>query len=301
MMKFAAIDIGSNAIRFLNSNVYINGDPMHPLVRKAALYRVPVRLGEDAFRRGRISKSKCDHLLHTMHAFRHLLQVFEPLDWMACATSAMREASNGTEIINRIYEETGVDINIIDGGTEAEMICSSTIAERLDSGRPYLYVDIGGGSTEISLFRNQKREISRSFNIGTIRILEGLVSSQQWKEMANWLQQITSDCYRLAGIGSGGNINKIAKMAGRREDAPLSVARLEKTHSAISSLTYEQRMRKLGLRPDRADVIVPAGEIILFVMHHCNINKLFVPKVGLSDGIIHHLYYRYTQQVAVSR
>ncbi|UCZ55860.1 exopolyphosphatase [Desulfurispirillum indicum] len=289
MMKLAAIDIGSNAVRLLISHVYENGDSS-PLIKKASLYRVPVRLGEDAFTRGHISEKKAQHLVKTMVAFRNLLDVIEPAACMACATSAMREADNGQEVMERVLNESGIQIHIIDGGMEADMICSNAIAEKLNHSKSYLYIDIGGGSTELSFFSGGKRLESRSFDIGTIRILEGLVSSERWKEMGSWIKSTTKGHSPILGIGSGGNINKIAKIAEKDSTSPLSLARMQKVHQHIQSHTYEERMRKLGLRPDRADVIVPAGEIILFVMEAARMSKLLVPKIGLSDGIIHHLY-----------
>ena len=288
-MKFAAIDVGSNAVRLLFCNVFQKPDGEN-VFKKASLIRVPIRLGEDAFSNQYITKDKEDKLVNTMIAFKHLITVHDVISFRACATSAMREALNGDQIANRIYTESGIKLEIIDGKKEAEIIYSNHIAEQLSNKRPYLYIDVGGGSTELTMFDEGKIIDSISFNIGTIRILQNKISKSSWNEMKDWLVKVTNKYANIGGIGSGGNINKLVNLAKKKEERQISNAKLKEIYSQLSVYSLEERITILGLNPDRADVIIPATEIFLFVMKHANIDKIMVPQIGLSDGIIHLLY-----------
>ena len=287
-MKFAAIDIGSNAVRLLFCNVYLGKG--EPIFKKAELIRVPLRLGDDAFLAGKISDRKAEHLVKSMHAFKHLIEVNEAIDYRACATSAMREASNSNEIIARVKNETGIQIEVIDGATEADIIYSNHIAEHLSKESSYLYIDVGGGSTEITLFNNNKVVASRSFNIGTIRLLHDKVTKEQWSEFKDWIKLTTANFKPLVAIGSGGNINKIFAMSRKKQNKPITYTKVKSIYEILNASTYEERIRDLGLKPDRADVILPACRIFLTVLKIAEISKMYVPQIGLSDGIVHLLF-----------
>ncbi len=288
-MKFAAIDIGSNAVRLLFSNVIENGEVSF---KKEELIRVPIRLGEDSFLQKRISDDKVDKLVFTMIAFSHLMKVFMPLGYRACATSAMRDAENGYQIIQRIKLESGLDIEIIDGKKEAEIIYSNHIAEHLEEDKSYIYIDVGGGSTEITLFSNHRIVASKSFNIGTIRLLHNQISKEQWNDFKEWVKVTTLPYKPIMAIGSGGNINKIYKML-RKKDKPINFMELKALSDLLNSYTFDDRMKILGLNPDRADVIVPAAKIFRTVMKAAMAPEIIVPQIGMSDGIIHLLYENY--------
>jgi exopolyphosphatase / guanosine-5'-triphosphate,3'-diphosphate pyrophosphatase len=287
-MKFAAIDIGSNAVRLLIGNVYetMNG----PVFKKADLVRIPLRLGEDAFVNKRISAEKTEKLLLAMKSFRHLIDFYEVDDYKACATSAMREAKNALEIVQRIGAEAGIAIEIIDGKTEAEIIYANHVAEELDPQNDYLYIDVGGGSTELTLFSHNAIVASRSFNIGTIRLLNELVTKETWTEMKEWIKANTNNSKNLTAIGSGGNINKIFKMSRKKQNRPLTFKKLLEIHDFIESFSMKERIEVLGLNADRADVIQPAAKIFLTVMKAGAIDKIYVPQIGMADGLIHLLY-----------
>ncbi len=287
-MKFAAIDIGSNAVRLLFSQVFEY--ERNTIFKKDALFRVPIRLGEDVFGAGRISDEKANSLVSTMIAFRHLIEAYHPVDYMACATSAMREAKNGSRVVNRIKREAKIDLNLIEGKEEAEIIYSNQIAEQLDRGGNYLYVDVGGGSTEITLISKSEIVTSQSFNLGTVRILKEQVDKSRWQEMKDWLKENTKDFEQISGIGSGGNINKVFKLSRKKEGKSLSYKNIKEIYEHINSYSRTGRIEILGLRPDRADVIIPACEIYLSIMKWAKIKRLFVPQIGLSDGIVHVLY-----------
>jgi len=295
-LKFAAIDIGSNAVRLLLSGVF---EEAHSATfRKMSLIRMPLRLGDDAFSHKVISDRKVSQLVKTMVGFKHLIDAFGPLDLMACATSAMREAENGAEICHRILAESGIAVDIIDGVREAQLIFENKSADLLGGNGAYLYVDIGGGSTDITLFSQGRIITSASFNIGTIRLLEGLVSKTQWKQMKLWLKNSTAGHSSLAAIGSGGNINKVFRLANCKNGKPLSENKMMKVRRFLKHFTVEQRIRELALRPDRADVIIPALDIYLRVMKWSGIRKIFVPQVGLADGIVRILYDRHKNRSA---
>lgn len=289
-MKFAAIDIGSNAVRLLFAQVFEFKDKT--VFKKDALYRVPIRLGEDVFTGEKISNEKIDNLVDTMIAFNHLIKAYHPLSYMACATSAMRESANKNEIIAKVKKKAGVDIEIIDGEREAEIIYTNHIAGNLDKNGNYFYIDVGGGSTEITLISESKIVNSQSFNVGTVRLLKNQVKKSEWQKMKEWLKDQTLYYKLIEGIGSGGNINKIYNMTSKKNGKPINKKNIKDLYKKLISLSYEDRISKLGLRPDRADVIVPAAEIFLSVFKWGKIKKMFVPQFGLSDGIIHVLYER---------
>jgi exopolyphosphatase/guanosine-5'-triphosphate,3'-diphosphate pyrophosphatase len=291
-LNFAAIDIGSNAIRLLLTGVFEDGHS--PTFRKMSLIRMPVRLGDDAFTQKFISEQKVFQLVKTMTGFKQLIDAYQPLDYMACATSAMREAKNGPEICERILQESGIKVDIIDGKREAEIIFENKSANLFGGNSAYLDVDIGGGSTEITLFSEGRIISSRSFNIGTIRLLEGLIAKTYWKKMKQWLKNYTAPySASIAAIGSGGNINKVFRLANRKDGKPLSYDKMMKVRRFLKHFTVEQRITELGLRPDRADVIIPALDIYLKIMKWAGIRNIYVPIIGLADGIVRILYNNY--------
>ncbi len=287
MYKYAAVDIGSNAVRLLLCNVSEEHGQTH--FNKGELVRMPLRLGEDVFSTGRISSKRGLNFIKTMHAFRLLIDVFEPNAYRACATASLREAENGSELVKQVMKECGLKIEIIDGKTEAELIYSNHTEEQLNHNRAYLYIDVGGGSTEITLFDQGKWLASRSFNIGTLRWLQGRVSMDHWEEMKNWVKEITISHHQISAIGSGGNINKIFKMLGRK-DKPLLFTQLKELYAEMKPLSVEERIEKYSFNPDRADVIVPAAKIFLGVMRMAGIDRIYVPQIGLADGIVHQLH-----------
>jgi|SRR6185436_13386574 len=290
-MRFASIDIGSNAVRLLLCNVIEDSKDTH--FKKNELIRMPIRLGDDSFLQKKISEEKIKKLVDTMTAFKYLIKVFDAVSYKACATSAMRDAENGNEIIERIKKESGIHVEIIDGKTEAEIIYSNHIAEHLEHGHSYLYIDVGGGSTQLTLFSGDKIVFSQSFNVGTIRFLHETVTKEYWTLFKDKIKEITRDAHPLTAIGSGGNINKLFKMLRKKENKPVYYEKLKELHEFISSFSVEERITQLGLNPDRADVIVPAAKIFLAVMKNAGIEEMIVPQIGLSDGIVHLLYEEY--------
>ncbi|CAN5628624.1 Ppx/GppA family phosphatase [soil metagenome] len=290
-MRFAAIDIGSNAVRLLLCNVYETAEGA--IFKKAELVRMPVRLGEDAFRYRSISDSKRDQLAKSMKAFKLLIEVFGVIDFRACATSAMREADNRQDIVDFVRDYSGINIEVIEGKEEAQIIYSNHIAEHLDHDQNYLYIDVGGGSTELTLFAENRIVSSQSFNIGTIRLLQDQVTKEVWNHFRSWVREHTKEFSPLTAIGSGGNINKIFKIADRKENRPLAVEKIREIYEYMKLFTVEERITKLGLNPDRADVIMPAAKIFLNVLKTAEIDKIIVPQIGLSDGIIHLLYEKH--------
>lgn len=286
--KLAAIDIGSNAVRLLFTNVVVNNGKTE--YKKSALIRMPVRLGEDAFTSHVISDRNVERLVRLMMAYKHLMLVNEVEAYRACATSAMREAHNGEEIVKRVLEETGIEIEIIDGKEEAKIIYSNQITDSVDTTKPYLYMDVGGGSTELSLFINKKVKRSRSFDIGTIRLLNKQVPREKWNMLEAWVNEIRAEFGSVDIIGSGGNINKINKMINRKDQVIIKPSQLKALFKKMSQLSYEQRIAELGLNLDRADVIIPAGELFLSVSGWIGAKNIIVPTIGVSDGIIKKLY-----------
>ncbi len=293
-MKFAAIDIGSNAVRLLFCNVY--EDKGKVAFKKAELIRVPIRLGEDSFLNKKISVKKADKLVTAMKAFKNLIDVYDAVDYRACATSAMRDAENGYDVVARVRKEAGIKIEIIDGKTEADIIYSNHIEEHLDKATNYLYIDIGGGSTEITLFSKNKVVVSQSFNIGTIRMLHNQIDKEYWAYFKNWVKEIADGYKPLTAIGSGGNINKLFKMIGRKPNKPISAIKIKNLYEVLESYSYEERIQVFGLNPDRADVIIPASKILLTVLKKADIEKVLVPQIGLADGIVHQLYEKYLEK-----
>jgi len=290
-LKFAAIDIGSNAVRLLLAGVFEFG--AEPMFKKMSLTRMPIRLGGDAFALERISDQKVTELVSAMVGFRYLIDSFQPIGYKACATSAMRGARNASQICERIRQACGIQVDILDGPREAQLIFENKSAARFGGYNAYLYVDVGGGSTEITLFVKDRVVAARSFDIGTIRLLQNRVTKAVWAEMKAWLKRHIAPHADIAAIGSGGNINKIFRLAECKSGKPLSLSKMLRVRRLLNGLSFEQRISQLGLRPDRADVIVPAADIYLNVMHWAAIGVIFVPVVGLADGVVHTLYNRF--------
>ena len=288
-MRLAAIDIGSNAARLLISDVILDSKGQ-PQFNKINLVRVPLRLGFDVFEKGKISDEKKYMIVQTIKAYKHLLNVYDVKDLKACATSAMRDATNSEEVLRKIKTETGIDINVISGDDEATYIYQNHIAENLDKEHSYLYIDVGGGSTELTFFSNGKLRYKESFNIGTIRLLKNMVTENDWIEMKDHLRNNTKSSLPMIAIGSGGNINKVFSLSKRKEGKPLSHELLKDYLKELSSFSVEERIRLYKLREDRADVIVPALQIYVNVMRWANISEIYVPKIGLADGLIQSLY-----------
>ena len=288
--KLAAIDIGSNAVRLLIHNV-IEAEGKKAQFKKGSLIRVPVRLGADSFTLGEISEHNVDRMVNTMKAFKLLMDVNGVEKYMACATSAMREATNGNEVISRIKEEAGINIELIDGKKEAAIIASTDLKETIKKDSSYLYVDVGGGSTEFTIFTKGEVKVSKSFKIGTVRLLNNMVSDAMWSNLESWIKEHTQDLPKISIIGSGGNINKLHKISGRKIGEPLSYIWLNAQYHFLDSMSYDDRVSELGLNTDRADVIIPATRIFLSAAKWCGAKKIHVPKIGLSDGIIKTLYY----------
>lgn len=288
-MKLAAIDIGSNAARLLISDVILSSN-RRPQFQKVNLVRVPLRLGFDVFEEKKISKEKEDMIINTIKAYRLLMDAYGVTHCKAAATSAMRDASNAEEILARVKKETGIGIEVITGDAEASLIYENHIAENLDKNHTYLYIDVGGGSTELTFFANGRLIFKRSFNIGTIRLLKNQVDDFLWDEMKDFVKRETKPYRDIVAIGSGGNINKIFSLSKRKEGKALPLQLLKDYYKEFSSFSVADRIRIYKLREDRADVIVPALFIYMNVMRWANIEEIYVPKIGLADGLIQHLY-----------
>jgi exopolyphosphatase/guanosine-5'-triphosphate,3'-diphosphate pyrophosphatase len=292
-MIFAAVDIGSNAMRLLFCRAYeVNGKPHFS---KEELIRLPIRLGEDVFLNGKISDKKIEKLVTAMRGFHEIIKVYEVDAFRAVATSAMRDASNSIEVINLIKKETGLQIEIIDGKLEAQLVFSNHIEEMLNPKHAYMYIDVGGGSTELTLYHNQKVIASKSFDIGTVRMLLNKVEKDEWEALKDWIKKATLGIHPIHAIGSGGNINKIYKMT-KKENNNISYSKLKGIHDMLNSYTYEERIEVLGLKPDRADVIVHASKIFITIMKIGDMETIFVPQIGLSDGIVHELYDKHRKK-----
>lgn len=286
-MKYAAIDIGSNAVRLLIADIIENNGSVS--FKKNTLIRVPLRLGDDAFLQQFISERKAADLVKTMVAFRNLMDVYKVTDYIAFATSAMREAKNGQDIVRTIKTQADIDLEIVTGQKEAKIIYSNHAEENIDSNKNYLYIDVGGGSTELSLFSESKLQASRSFNIGTIRILDNQDKEETWNEMRDFVREHTKHFKTVSGIGTGGNINKLYKLSEEKNGAPLTFVKLKSLYSYLNSFSLKDRINVLGINQDRADVIIPACEIFLSVMKWANMKNIYVPSLGLVDGIIQML------------
>lgn len=292
--KYAAIDIGSNAMRLLIANV-IEEENKPTQFNKSHLIRVPIRLGQDAFTVGEISEESAARMVKAMKAFKLLMDVYQVEKYAACATSAMREAYNGTELVEEIAKKTGINIDIIEGKTEAAIIANSDLQSFIKNDGHYLYVDVGGGSTEFTLFSNGKQIVSKSFKNGTVRLLNNMVTESVWHEIEKWIKTHTENLPNVDIIGSGGNINKIFKMSGKTNDKPLTQLYLNQRYKYLNSLSYDERIYTLGLNTDRADVIIPAIKIYVNAMKWSNAKHIYVPKIGLSDGIVKAMYYNNTK------
>ncbi len=292
-MRLAAIDIGTNACRLLISEV-ITPEKGTPQFNKLNLIRVPLRLGFDVFDTGEISKPKKDMILQTMKAYAHLMNAYRVDKHIAVATSAMRDAKNRNEVVRKIFLETGINIQIISGDFEASLIYESHIAENLNSNSNYLYIDVGGGSTEVTFFSNNQLVYKRSFNIGTIRILKEMVTEADWDFMKDEIRENIKGIKNTMAIGTGGNINKVFSLSKKKDGKALDINLLKDYYKEFSSCTVQERVRNYNLREDRADVIVPALLIYMQVMKWANIDEILVPKIGLADGLIQHLYAEFT-------
>ncbi len=284
----AAIDIGSNAIRLVINYV---DNSSKVTFKKAAFLRVPIRLGEDVFTAGEITPEKRQRLCDAMVAFSHVMKSYKVTHFRACATSAMREAKNGAEVVEFIRQESGIQIEIISGQEEATTIFEAgDVAGLMDNRESYIYVDVGGGSTEVTIYSNNKRATSESFRIGTVRTISDAVDKREPKRFKKWLEEVALPFHPTAIIGSGGNINKVHKLLLKKDKEPIKYIELKLLYNQINDMSYDERLRNMGLNTYRADVITPAMKLFLTVGKTCKVDQILVPKVGLADGIIHHLY-----------
>lgn len=286
--KYAAIDIGSNAMRVLISNVVQTKDGVH--FQKNALVRAPIRLGEDSFTMGEISKKSLKRMINAMKAFKLLMKVHGVSHYQAYATSALREANNSGHVVEQVKRKSGIKIEIIDGRKEAEIISNSKISEFLNTQKTLLFVDVGGGSTEFTFINEGKRVCSKSFKIGTVRLINNLVDERVWEAIRVWIVKNAKPYRKITLMGSGGNINKLFKLSNIKEGKPLSMIKLNQIFLELQSLNYEERLVKFELNPDRADVIIPAARIYLKALEWSGGQKIYVPKFGLSDGMIKYMH-----------
>ena len=286
--KLAAIDIGSNAMRLLINYVYeIPGSD--PVFNKTSIVRMPIRLGEDVFIEKKISEKNIDRMVDAMQAYQLMMDIYGVEDYLAYATSAMREASNGKEVVKKIKRKTGIEIEIIDGSVEAELTFATDLKNFMLDGNNYLYVDVGGGSTELTVLSNGKIADSQSFPVGTVRLLEGKVEKSVYAEMKKWVE-LHAKPLEVSLIGSGGNINHVYKYSGVKLGKPLRGAYLRSRYKVVRDMSYEDRLKELNMKPDRADVVEYALEIYTKVMKWSRAKLIYVPKIGISDGMIHSLY-----------
>lgn len=298
-MRLAAIDIGSNAARLLIAEVDQDSEG-RPRFNKLNLIRVPLRLGFDVFEKGEISKEKRGMVLQTMKAYGHLINAYGVKNVIACATSAMRDARNSADLIRKVKLETGLEIEIISGDLEASIINENHVAEYMDTDHSYLYIDVGGGSTELTFFADGKLVFKQSFNIGTIRLLKDMVDETQWNEVKDVIKNKTKGYKKIVAIGTGGNINKVFSLSKKKDGKPLSLELLKDYYKEIASFSLEDRINIYKLRGDRADVIVPALQIYINVMRWSDADEIYVPKIGLADGLIQHLYAELTARNAAN-
>ena len=293
-MIFAAVDIGSNAARLLFANVFEVNEKTY--VEKATLVRIPTRLGEDVYSINSISDARADNLIKTLKAFSLLIEVYNPIAYDACATAAMREAVNGLEVLERIRSEVGFNVRLIDGIEEANIIRRTNKIGFEQPDNLTMYVDVGGGSTDISIMNHHEILDVQSFKIGTLRLLKESVKESEWDRLNDLLRKYSRDFGTLNIIGSGGNINKINKLYGDPVSYTLSLEQLKDAYFFLKDFSLEERIDKLGLRPDRADVIVPAAEIFLFIMNIVQADSILVPKIGLADGLVYQLYEKHKKK-----
>lgn len=296
-LKFAAIDIGSNAVRLLLAGVFEYNNKT--CFKKISLTRMPIRLGEDAFIHKKISQEKISSLIKAMEGFKKLIESYKPIGFKGCATSAMREAQNGPEICQLIKDSTDLDIEIINGKKEAKILFENRNFEAVPVNSDYIYIDVGGGSTEISVLSNGKKIASESFNLGTIRISRDLVHEKEWENAKEWIKKNTADLTNLSAVGTGGNINKLFSLANVKKGKPLKYSRLEKVKRELQSITWHEKIMNLGLRPDRADVIIPAAKIYLNIMKWAQAELIHVPVVGLADGLVRIMYNELKESISL--
>lgn len=287
--KYAAVDIGSNAIRLLIATV-IEKEGFPTQFKKTSLVRLPIRLGADVFLEGNISSSNYKRLLDAMQAYSLIIKTHKVVAFRACATSAMREAKNGKEIVSKLKAATGIDIHIIDGNDEAAIIASTDLKQLISDNKVFLYVDVGGGSTEFTVFANGKNIASHSFKLGTVRIIKGMVEDAIWEQAQQWVNQHTKAYSKINVIGSGGNINSIYRFSEKKVGQPLSYLFMSNFYEKVKQYDYNQRVFELKMNPDRADVIIPATRIYLSAMKWAKAKNMYVPKIGLADGIVKQLY-----------
>ena len=291
-LRFAAIDIGSNAIRLLFARIIEDGNDK-PFLIKESLIRMPLRLGQDVFIDGKISAVNSKKFLKTMNGFKDLINAYDPISCRACATAAMRNAKNGQDLVTSVKLKTSIKIEIIDGFEEAALILSKNINQYLKASANYIHIDVGGGSTELTIINRNKAKISRSFPIGSVRMLQSKVNDASWQQMRSWIKDNIKNINVNKAIGSGGNINKIASMLGKKKGKHVEFDQIREIIKKIKTKNYNQRIIQLGLRPDRADVIDYASKIYLRCMKWAGVKKILVPQSGLADGIIEELYDRY--------
>jgi exopolyphosphatase/guanosine-5'-triphosphate,3'-diphosphate pyrophosphatase len=287
-MRFAAVDIGSNAVRLLFCQVSLDRNGL--VIKKISLVRLPIRLGEDVFVKGSISEENISKLSKALQAFKLLSDVYDIVDYRVCATSAMREAENSIAVVERIKKETAVKIEVVKGEEEAQLIFDTNLTEKLDKNKTYMYIDVGGGSTEITIFLNQKKLASKSFKIGTIRLKNKLVSNTLWDDMTAWMKDSKEKFNPEIAIGTGGNINTLYKLCRLDNNAILKYKQLKKISQTLKKYSIEERMERFELRPDRADVITQASNIYIEAMKTFEIKRMIVPKIGVADGIIYQLW-----------
>ena len=287
--KYAAVDIGSNAIRLLIATV-IEKEGFPTQFKKTSLVRLPIRLGADVFLKGNVSPGNYQRLLDAMHAYSLIIKTHKVVAFRACATSAMREAKNGLEIVSKLKAATGIDIQIIDGNDEAAIIASTDLKQLISDNKVFLYVDVGGGSTEFTVFANGQNIASHSFKLGTVRIINGMVDDAIWEQAQQWVTQHTKAYSKINVIGSGGNINSIYRFSEKKVGQPLSYLFMSNFYEKVKQYDYNQRVFELKMNPDRADVIIPATRIYLSAMKWAKAKNMYVPKIGLADGIVKQLY-----------
>ncbi len=287
-MKYGAIDIGTNAARLLVGEVTQEGG--YSYVKKISYTRIPLRLGEEVFENGIISPKKTEKFIKTIESFRLISDVFEVKKLRACATSAMREAKNGLEVRDLIKEKTGVEIEIISGSEEADLIFGTFLLLDFDKVTPFIVIDVGGGSTEISVFEKGERIASKSFEIGTIRLLKKKVKDTIWKDIHDWIIQYVDLTCPHNIFATGGNINKVQKIIGGNSMQPIGIKKIQKLRNNINNLSLEERINKFQLKEDRADVIVPAMDIYIYILKELGADSVIIPKIGLSDGMIYDLF-----------